>query len=276
MPTDKIDLKRDFYPLQEAAELAGLKADDLIHMAAQGKLTVSVLADNWEIGAVYEIERSPDFEGDLTKVSYVGPGPIEFPEPGDEEFHAKFEAWKQNKDKKDIVVGRHRVYGRQGPFAYFYSLLFRGPQPISKVSFADYLVSPSTATIRIDLNRILGVSELDKERLVMPERPVGIQDAVADKKLIVLKSDLNRLISGDKDSPDDVKADGGVTRKTLLKLVIGLADKGYNYDPSSKKNAAVGDIHRDLQRAGVGLDEDSIRKALREAASLLPRKPQKD
>jgi hypothetical protein len=56
----------------------------------------------------------------------------------------------------------------------------------------------------------------------------------------------------------------------LLKLIIGIAVAGYNYDPKAKRNDATKDIADDLVRLDIPLDPDTVRKWLREAAQHLP------
>lgn len=60
---------------------------------------------------------------------------------------------------------------------------------------------------------------------------------------------------------------------TLYKLIIGMAQKGYRYDPNAQKNSAVDDIFRDLELLGIGLGETTIRKHLNAARAYLPAKP---
>jgi len=55
-------------------------------------------------------------------------------------------------------------------------------------------------------------------------------------------------------------------RSTLLKLVIGMAIKGYTYDPKQSRNSAIGDIASDLESLGISVDPDTIRKWLKEAS----------
>ena len=62
-------------------------------------------------------------------------------------------------------------------------------------------------------------------------------------------------------------------RESLYKLIIGMAVAGYKYDPTAARNDAVGDIYNDLEELGVAVDQDTIRKWLREAAQQLPPKP---
>lgn len=57
---------------------------------------------------------------------------------------------------------------------------------------------------------------------------------------------------------------------SLLKMVIGMALGGYGHDPSKKKNTTAAEIHSDLALQGISLDEDTIRKWLKEAEKFLP------
>lgn len=60
-------------------------------------------------------------------------------------------------------------------------------------------------------------------------------------------------------------------RESLLRMVIGMAMRAYNYDPAAAKNSAIGDIAEDLRFAGVALDEGTIRKFIQEAKILVSR-----
>jgi hypothetical protein len=57
-----------------------------------------------------------------------------------------------------------------------------------------------------------------------------------------------------------------------LKVVIGMAVGGYSYDPKAGRSDRPTEIAGDLERAGVPLDVDTVRKWLRESAELLPPK----
>ncbi|MGQ3890718.1 hypothetical protein [Legionella sp. CNM-4043-24] len=62
---------------------------------------------------------------------------------------------------------------------------------------------------------------------------------------------------------------GETERKTMLKIILGMAIHAYSYDPSSKRNAATGSnknsISSALQSLGLDISEDTIRKYLDEA-----------
>ena len=61
-------------------------------------------------------------------------------------------------------------------------------------------------------------------------------------------------------------------RDSLLKLVIGMAVGGYSYDATAFRSEHPAEIANDLAIAGVPLDVDTVRKWLKEAADLLPRR----
>ncbi|QDL39337.1 hypothetical protein [Rhodoferax sediminis] len=63
-------------------------------------------------------------------------------------------------------------------------------------------------------------------------------------------------------------------RDTLLKLVIGMAVKGYNYDSAAAKSRAPKEIADDLADLGIGVSDDTVRKYLKQATdTVLPTKP---
>lgn len=58
-------------------------------------------------------------------------------------------------------------------------------------------------------------------------------------------------------------------RTSFLKIIIGMARDGYRYDPDQSKSPITKEIHDAIEEAGLSLDEDTIRKYLKEAAGLL-------
>lgn len=64
-------------------------------------------------------------------------------------------------------------------------------------------------------------------------------------------------------------------KETLLKMIGGMAMKGYGYDPKAAKNQAVTEIADDLAGLGVPLDADTVRKWLKQAVELMPGKADK-
>jgi len=65
-------------------------------------------------------------------------------------------------------------------------------------------------------------------------------------------------------------------RESMLKLIIGMAIEGYRYDPKAKRNESVRDIANDLEKCGVSLSDDTVRKYLAEGADLVPPKESRE
>ena len=66
-------------------------------------------------------------------------------------------------------------------------------------------------------------------------------------------------------------------RNSFLKLLVGMAIKGYAYDPSAKRSTAPKEIETDLAQLGLQITDDTIRKYLKEAVeSVLPRTAKSD
>lgn len=59
-------------------------------------------------------------------------------------------------------------------------------------------------------------------------------------------------------------------RTSLLKLAIGMAMKGYKYNPAAYRNPATQEIADDLANCGLELDVDTVRKYLQQARELVP------
>ena len=57
-------------------------------------------------------------------------------------------------------------------------------------------------------------------------------------------------------------------RSSLLKLVCGMSVGGYGYDPRTERSSIPKDIRSDLNRLGLDLTEDTIRKWLKEAMTV--------
>lgn len=94
-----------------------------------------------------------------------------------------------------------------------------------------------------------------------------------DREIAQLKESLASVQSRSgaiSDEPEE-KALRTRERESLLRLIVGMAIGGYGYDPTAARSTVTGEIASDLEKAGVPLDPDTVRKWLKEAASLLPR-----
>lgn len=62
-------------------------------------------------------------------------------------------------------------------------------------------------------------------------------------------------------------------RDTLLKLVIGMAVEAYRHDPDAARSPTPGEIAADLEKHGLSMTDDTVRKYLKEAATtVLPKR----
>lgn len=59
-------------------------------------------------------------------------------------------------------------------------------------------------------------------------------------------------------------------RESALKLIVGMAIGRYRYDPKASRNEATRHIAEDLDRLGLSLDADTVRKWLKEGAEMIP------
>ena len=102
--------------------------------------------------------------------------------------------------------------------------------------------------------------------------------AADDIKTFLAKHDIH--ISGEREpeaqpeaTPIAEKTLGTTERNNLLKLVIGMAVKGYSYEPAAKKSPTPKEIADDLADLGISIDPDTVRKYLKESANtVLPAK----
>jgi hypothetical protein len=60
-------------------------------------------------------------------------------------------------------------------------------------------------------------------------------------------------------------------RESVLTLIIAMATKNYNYNPNNLRNEAIKRITSHVNDVGLSIDEDTVRKWLKEAAELQPR-----
>ncbi len=152
-------------------------------------------------------------------------------------------------------------------------LYLHGYQPAegSGLSFPDH--NPNLSIIKsdssmkktyqylLDANKLGEISFFDRS-----EYKVKPNDFMVWAESLKL-SFHNLLISKEKGQ----KSLGNRERDTLLKLIIGMAIKGYRYDPKALKNTSIKEITDDLDSLGISLDADTVRKWIKEAAEILPR-----
>jgi len=101
-------------------------------------------------------------------------------------------------------------------------------------------------------------------------------DDLAGRNLLTIERvSFNLWVTKDfeNESPLPDRPLGTSERVTMHKLMIGMAVKGYRYDPIAVKSPSPKEIADDLAELGISIDPDTVRKYLREAAAaVLPAK----
>jgi len=80
----------------------------------------------------------------------------------------------------------------------------------------------------------------------------------------------NQTIRDLENAKPEVKSLHTKERETLLKLIIGMAIDGYGYVPGAPRSPTSKEIADALAEKGISLEQDTVRKWLKEAAELLP------
>jgi hypothetical protein len=102
-------------------------------------------------------------------------------------------------------------------------------------------------------------------------------------ELLITKNERDRFEQENGIAKQSASQVTAAERETLLKILLGMAIAAYQFDPVAKRNAATGSnrgsIAADLERLGLAVDPDTIRKYLAEAierlADKLPVMPHK-
>jgi hypothetical protein len=59
-------------------------------------------------------------------------------------------------------------------------------------------------------------------------------------------------------------------RDSMLTLIIAMAVMGYRFNPAAKRSDSIKDIVSDIEKCGLSLSDDTVRRYLREGLELLP------
>lgn len=282
-------IRREFIHIDEAAEMAKCTIDDLFSCAERGELTIYVVADKWSVGRVYghvrdlEIFSSEDLEmqkythhDDFVEISVEELAGAE----NTEDFDQLARKYAVQHRKIDTLIGNRIVFGDLGFMNPIYDTPLDDRQPIAKSCFKEYRIRADQAEILLDLNHMfdrdgINIHGLTCDCFVSLSNSVLVRDMLNSRKLVLKSSDLDELTNSGLSDGEDKKPSGAVRRETLLKLVIGMAMRGYGYNPEEKRSDKIPEIETDLDQCGLSLDQDTIRKALREAVDELNKKKQR-
>ena len=101
-----------------------------------------------------------------------------------------------------------------------------------------------------------------------------IYELAARHQLLVEKETFIAWAQQFADAPKLEKPLGTTEKNSLLKLVIGMAIKGYSYNVEAKRSAVPSEIAGDLAKLGMSIDVDTVRRYLAMATTdVLPKEP---
>jgi len=203
-------IDREYYPLETATRVLGCAEDDLIHLAANDKLVIYLLTDDFTYGVRRTVEYGVKVEN---------------------------------------------------------RTLFPKLVPVTKTHWVNL-----EAGIELTLTVTAPDENLKPEIWYAPFYDF-CDDPIFLNKLVVLHDDLMRIANGKADKINEFNL-SSAERTSMLKLVLGMAIDAYGYNPNATKNKATGEnngsIKAALDRLGISIDADTIRKYLNEAKDLLP------
>ncbi|MDQ3196287.1 MAG: hypothetical protein M3Q32_07955 [Pseudomonadota bacterium] len=146
------------------------------------------------------------------------------------------------------------------------------PPPLQNPAFKNRLV---IAGSHLSIDGLLRPEDYSTAEILLPEFGVW-----AESIDLELPAEFPRRATEDKkpktvttaETDSTAKPLGTNERNTLLKIIIGMATKGYCYDATASRNDAIGEKCKDLESLGIGVTDDTVRGKLREAAVLLRKK----
>lgn len=223
-------IKREYYPIEDAARMLGCETNDLIHLGAIGKLNV------W---------------GQFTAPVAVSACPV-LPSG-----YPDFETWYET-----------AVDEVETEFLGFADLVLLGAGYMREVE-ANHSGPLIKDLPRPDMVRL--TADSTEVFFIHPEEVCRVG------KLIIKTADIERLTL-DPAEPAEASASekpqAHTERVKMLAVILGMALDAYGYTPGANKNAATGGNHGSIQAAlekhGLTVDQDTIRKYLTEAATLNP------
>jgi hypothetical protein len=126
------------------------------------------------------------------------------------------------------------------------------------------------------LDRVNWEQRYGKRAWEVKDNPIYIADALRSSDFPIpqaLFAELKRRWQRENAAAASEVREAGTSaatkeRQTMLKLIIGLACGGYSMDPEAPRNRHAKTMREDLERAGVPLDDDTIKKYLDEAKRL--------
>lgn len=118
--------------------------------------------------------------------------------------------------------------------------------------------------------------EADAESLAAVQQ----HNAVLQKEIDRLRDELKAKadeVAMLSDELDKLKADAleGMTRTSAMKIIGGMAVRGYRIDIHAERLSGIGEVVEDLQHVGASVTEKTLRKFLKGASEVIDRSSKK-
>jgi hypothetical protein len=100
---------------------------------------------------------------------------------------------------------------------------------------------------------------------------------VAEKQKVLIETQQKRIAEREaelaalKESTpvsEPARAQSPIERQNMLKVILGMAVAGYSYNPADKRSKVVAEIVSDLERQGLAVSDDTIRRYLKEGRDV--------
>ena len=144
-----------------------------------------------------------------------------------------------------------------------------------KIELADELVSRTVNnglplknwSYLFEQQKAQSKTQVEEQNKKVEELKEGLRQARTEIEALRKQQTANRA---NLQASDSNKLLSTKERESLLTLIASMSVSQYDFDPRQLRNAATKYIWEDLQSLGLSMDEDTVRKYLKQGAELIP------
>jgi hypothetical protein len=243
-------LEKEYLLLPEVAKRLKCTVDDLIYLGGKDELPIYVLAAGWwvEMFACFPLDVMEEQRAIAEAAAAREAG-------GDEEIGDVSSATVYYFPMKEPFHKSGTPYELVGPVRLHPDTLRK--LEADKSATVDRFIPPDDEHAPPGgVFEFRLCAELNGKR----QNPISLSSC----RLVVMANDISSL----KSPSDETLAPK--ERPSVLKIIAGMARGRYKHDPSAAKSGAVGAIMQDIQKIDLKIDEDTIRKWIKESDTFVP------
>lgn len=240
-------LWKEYYSIQDAANLLGKDPDEFIYRAVKGEITIYIKANNWVAQRIYEVDHKLDgLDQPIRFVRLLGaPATTDFTNPRlyerlRESTCPEMEIVHES-DYAVTIIGSQKFHPKNGMFKQYFSYPTSIQLPVTVDSLNSFLKTEGDAKVEISLNKILPQISSPNQFVYCPNEEITVTEAYEQGRLHVSTSEIQEAV----DVVSNENEVAGVSKNTLLKIVATMAVKGYCFNPN-QNNSATAEILRDM------------------------------